>query len=145
MDQYYVQYDNISIYYRFDDGTYIEYRPHNMDDIYVGLISDEYNGVTGYQIPASEINAWYAGDDFSEKAAEADAPCTYDEYLKIEIGMSYEEVVAVIGSEGTELSSVSIAGNTASVYQWEGSKKYSNVVVEFSNGKVISKAQSGLA
>lgn len=142
-NQYYVQFDNISVYYRIDD-TYIEYRPHEMDDIYIGFITDEYNGVTGYDIPADEINDWYAGDDFSEKAAEADAPCTYDEYLSISTGMSYNEVVDIIGSDGTELSSVSISGNTSSVYQWEGSKKYSNVVVEFSNGKVISKAQSGL-
>ena len=70
--------------------------------------------------------------------------CSLEEYNQIEIGMSYDEVIDIIGSEGGEMSTATIAGNTATVYQWDGDKKCSNVVIEFMNDAVISKAQAGL-
>ena len=150
---YYVHYDSISIFFRYGEygsesssSYYIEYRVREPDiDLFFGTITDECNHVSGYDIPSDQINAWYAGSEFSEKASVADAPCTYDEYLQIEDGMSYVDVVGVIGSEGIELSSSSSYGATVSVYQWDGSKKHSNVVVEFVNDEVVAKSQSGLS
>lgn len=150
-DEYYIQYNDISIFFRAGDygsnsteDAYIEYHVVDTENMYIGNITDEYNHVNGYDISADQINTWYAGDDFSTKVAEANAPCTYDEYLQIETGMSYDEVVAIIGTDGEEMSSASVGGSTAKVYQWDGDKKYSNVVIEFLNGAVISKAQTGL-
>ena len=144
-DTYHVLYDTVSIYFRFMSAdSYIEYKVYDTDDLYVGSITDDYNHVSGYDIPADGINAWYSGDDFSQRYAKANAPCTYEEYLQIADGMSYSEVVSIIGSDGTEMSRSSYGGNVAVVYSWDGSSKYATVIVEFLNDEVISKSQSGL-
>lgn len=143
--EYYVLYSGVNIYFRLDDDNSIEYTPSDLSNLFVGKIHDSYNDVYSPELSVDHISAWYSGDDFSEKASVSDEPCTYDEYLQIENGMTYSDVVGIIGSDGVELSSVSSHGTTASVYQWDGSKQYSNVVVEFVNGLVVSKAQSGLS
>ena len=147
-EKYLVQFDNLSVYFRFDDPAYsdafVEYSPTHMDDIFVGTITDEYNHVSGYKISADQIASWFSGQDYSNAVSDVNAPCTFDEYLHIENGMSYEDVSSLIGSAGIELSSVSYSGVTTSMFQWNGSKKYSVVIVEFSNNEVIAKSQSGL-
>jgi hypothetical protein len=80
----------------------------------------------------------------SNSGTSAAGACTYDMYMAIEEGMSYSQVVEIIGVDGTEMSSSSVGGNTAKVYQWDGDKLYSNVIVEFLNDEVVSKAQAGL-
>ena len=73
-----------------------------------------------------------------------DVKITLEQYDSIENGMSYEDVVSLIGGEGSLLSDSEIAGSTSQIYMWEGSSLGSNANVTFSDGKVISKAQFGL-
>lgn len=69
---------------------------------------------------------------------------TMEEYESIKPGMSYEEVVEIIGSEGTASSEVSIADTNSKLYIWYGNNGISNANVTFVNDEVIAKAQVGL-
>ncbi len=75
---------------------------------------------------------------------------TYDKYKRIEDGMSYSQVVSIVGAEGEELSRnkmPGVRGVMASVetimYQWMNSNG-SNMNAMFQNDKLMQKAQFGL-
>lgn len=72
---------------------------------------------------------------------------TQAEFLRIETGMTYEEVVEIIGSKG-ELLSEGDAGlgpeYATHIIMWRGADGISNANVTFQGGKVIGKAQVGL-
>jgi hypothetical protein len=127
-----------------DEGTGVITWSSNKDDIETGTVQDMQNNITESDIYASEINEWLYGAEYTREFESANAPCTYEEYLKISNGMTYSEVVEIIGSEGTETSSASAGGYTSKVYKWDGSEKNSNVVVTFTNDLVVAKAESGL-
>lgn len=70
---------------------------------------------------------------------------TMEEYNQIETGMSYDEVRAIIGSDGELSGTSSVGGYTVSIYTWYGNGMAgSNANVTFSNGEVTAKAQVGL-
>lgn len=69
---------------------------------------------------------------------------TMDQYNSIETGMTYDEVVALLGGEGTLLSDTELAGSTSQIYMWEGTSLGANANITFSDGKVVAKAQYGL-
>lgn len=68
---------------------------------------------------------------------------TMANYGRIQTGMTYTQVVQILGKSGTELSSNEIAGYRTVMYQWQGDG-IANMNVMFQNGKVIQKAQFGL-
>lgn len=81
--------------------------------------------------------------------AKADTDMSLEEYNAIEDGMSYTQVVEIVGCEGTEQSSSNIEAGSYSVktimYTWEGNGGAgSNANVTFQNDEVVSKAQFGL-
>lgn len=65
------------------------------------------------------------------------------EFNQITTGMTYREVVSIIGTEGTELSRVSLAGTVTVMYKWDG-QGIANMNAMFQNGKLITKSQFGL-
>jgi hypothetical protein len=66
-------------------------------------------------------------------------------YSKLQTGMSYEEVVSILGSNGEEMSSNDIAGYKSVMYKWDGDGSFgANLNAMFQNGKLIQKAQYGL-
>ena len=72
------------------------------------------------------------------------------EYNQIENGMSYSQVVSIIGDGGTESSSGTIEGVpgvmpsiTTKLYMWQNSDG-SNMNAIFQNDKLTTKAQFGL-
>ena len=84
-------------------------------------------------------------------AAEAPAPpkqrtgVTMANFSRLKSGMSYSQVVSILGSEGTEMSSNDIGGYTTVMYQWEGRGGFgANMNAMFQNGELVSKAQFGL-
>lgn len=77
-------------------------------------------------------------------ASGDDVEITLDQFNAIETGMTYDEVVSVLGGEGSLLSESDIAGSNAQIYMWSGTSLGANANVTFSDGKVIAKAQSGL-
>jgi len=68
---------------------------------------------------------------------------TYEKYCKIKTGMSYNNVVRIIGSPGKEMSRSKIAGIETIMYMWQNGNG-SNMNAMFQDGKLTSKAQFGL-
>ncbi|MEB2785542.1 zinc-ribbon domain-containing protein [Algoriphagus sp. E1-3-M2] len=75
---------------------------------------------------------------------------TFDEYERIKDGISYRQVVQIIGVEGEELSRNRIDGipgvmepTVTVMYQWVNSNG-GNMNAIFQNDKLIQKAQFGL-
>ena len=69
------------------------------------------------------------------------------EFNKITTGMTYRQVVEIVGVEGELMSEVDIGYSeyATRIYCWEGNGTAgSNANVTFQGGKVISKAQIGL-
>lgn len=71
---------------------------------------------------------------------------TYENYLKVQNGMTYTEVCDIFGQSGIQQPHTEVEGYSLTVYSWEknSSFSYANVVVMFENGKVTSKSQVGL-
>lgn len=70
---------------------------------------------------------------------------TYENYLKISNGMTYSQVVDILGGHaGTLDTSSSYEGYTMTVYSWSNNSGTKNIVVVFDNGKVSAKSQFGL-
>jgi len=65
---------------------------------------------------------------------------TQQQYARIEDGMTYEQVCAIIGGSGEELVNTHIAGYTTVMYSWKNSDG-SNMNAMFQNGRLISKGQ----
>ena len=70
-------------------------------------------------------------------------PATLAKFNRIEDGMTYEQVKAIMGVGGEHVSHVGVAGTTADVVAWKN-QDGSNMLVTFSNGRVAGKAQFGL-
>jgi|GEM_PF-5154352 len=70
---------------------------------------------------------------------------TMAEYSSISIGMTLDEVAYIVGSRGEQLSTSSIAGHSAEMRMWDGEGGIgANAIILFSDGKVSTKAQTGL-
>ena len=81
-------------------------------------------------------------DKTNVETEKQDSKVNYDNFIKVEMDMSYDDVVAILG-DGTELSSSEIAGIKTTIYTWDG-KGLSNMNVTIQNGVVTGKAQLGL-
>ena len=73
-----------------------------------------------------------------------DVEITLEQYNSVTTGMTYDEVVDVLGGEGSLLSDTEISGITAQIYMWQGTSLGANANITFSDGKVVAKAQNGL-
>ena len=65
------------------------------------------------------------------------------EFNQIQTGMSYDQVVAIVGSPGTLSVSGNVAGTDNKIYEWSGADG-GDASVQFQNGAVIVKAQADL-
>jgi len=69
---------------------------------------------------------------------------TFDEYNRLQNGMSYEEVSGIIGEPGQESSRVEVPGTPVTVmYSWQNADG-SNMNAMFQDDKLVTKAQFGL-
>lgn len=68
---------------------------------------------------------------------------TASEYAQITDGMTYEDVVGVIGDPGEELSRSEMSGYVTVMYSWTNAGG-SNMNAMFQNNQLINKAQFGL-
>ena len=65
-------------------------------------------------------------------------------FQSLKTGMSYKRAVAILGSEGEEMSSNEMGGTKTVLYKWEGGGFGANMNAMFQDDKLISKAQMGL-
>lgn len=71
---------------------------------------------------------------------------TYQNYSRIQNGMSYSQVVDVLGGhQGVLDVSSSYGGYTLSYYTWSNQSGTRCIVVGFENNKVCAKSQYGLS
>lgn len=77
------------------------------------------------------------------KSGNSDAALTLENYNKIKNGMTYDEVIDIMGSEGSETMSSGSGAYEVKSYLWE-SDKIKFIAVVFMGGKVTSKVQSNL-
>jgi len=79
------------------------------------------------------------------KQMEEDKTFTLQKFNNIENGMSFEDVVSIVG-EPTEMQSDSeVTGIQTTMYSWNVNDSFgANFNVMIQDGKVISKAQFGL-
>lgn len=66
-----------------------------------------------------------------------------DKFSQIESGMTYEQVVSIIGSEGTEDTTSQVGDITTTIYEWQ-SDSFGVATVTFQNDKVVNKTQVGM-
>jgi hypothetical protein len=76
-------------------------------------------------------------------AAPTISTITLAAYDRVQVGMTYEEVVAAMGKEGKELSKQEFDGVVTAQYRWENGDG-TNMIGQFRGGKLVSKSQSGL-
>jgi hypothetical protein len=73
-------------------------------------------------------------------------PCTAENFNRIRVGMTYDQVAAFMGPYGKTQSQASGGGITLTVITWsnDGFFDIRNIVVMFENGRVTAKSQLGL-
>ena len=78
----------------------------------------------------------------AENSKKEENKVNYDNFMKIEMGQSHKDVIALIG-EGEEQTSSEVSGIKTAIYTWNGDG-ISNMNVTIQNGVVAGKAQVGL-
>jgi len=79
--------------------------------------------------------------------SKSSSKITLEKFNQIQTGMTYEEVVEIIGEEGTVLSEVDMdigEEYKTIIYYWYGSDGISNSNITFQGNKVVAKSQIGL-
>lgn len=86
----------------------------------------------------------YSESYVSEEHNENDGYATIEKFNEIKTGMTYDEVVEIMGSEGTVVSEAGMDGIVTTIYCWKSMFGVANMNVTITNGKVLAKAQFGL-
>lgn len=94
--------------------------------------SDDSNTTNGSSVQNTEVSG----------TTSIATKLTVEKYNAIDFGMSYEDVVAIIGEEGENISEVSVADVTTSIYQWDEGLANFNVTIQ--DNQVTAKAQAGV-
>lgn len=82
-----------------------------------------------------------------KKEKKNDPGISMAEFEKVQSGMTYEEVVKIIGGEGEMQSETGAKGDEYYTvgYKWDGEKGFgSNAIMMFQSNKLDTKAQVGL-
>lgn len=81
-----------------------------------------------------------------EETSEEDTSgkATLEKFNKIETGMTYQQVVDIMGAEGTLSTESSFGNQSMQIYYWYASNGISNATISFMNGEVSGKTQIGL-
>lgn len=137
-DDEYVMYDS-----RLDDNTKLL-----VDDIitvYGEFVGTEsmVRALTGTAEDIPAFKAYYI-DIHDENSDMAKEYVTLEKFNQVETGMTYEEVVEIMGAEGEVISSAEIMGTVSTIYSWQGKDAFSSVIITFLGDAVESKTQTGL-
>ena len=103
-------------------------------------------------MPDGENIVSIAPDEYSKEGEAQPAPAknkpgiSASEFGQLRAGMTYPEVVEIIGSEGELISENEMAGYRTQMFAWdeEGTFGVGNANAMFQNGRMVSKSQFGL-
>jgi hypothetical protein len=86
-----------------------------------------------------------ATNSYLQTGSTASPGVSLSQFQQLQAGMTYGEVVRILGSSGTEMSRSDIANISTVLYQWPGSGTMgANMNAMFQNDKLVNKAQFGL-
>ena len=100
-------------------------------------------GFIGIFAVSQQITGALSGGSLPQSPFAPDAIVTKSQFDQISEGMTYEQVAAIIGHRGNEISRVDIGGIDTVMYAWQNSNG-SNMNAMFQNDRLESKAQFGL-
>jgi len=104
-------------------------------------------GIVGSMVPPEPSRPVSLGTAPGSSPAQAGNSITLAKFNQIQQGMTYRQVVSILGREGTVMSENNIEAGQFSVhtimYTWEAGL-FANMNAMFQNGKLMSKAQMGL-
>ena len=85
----------------------------------------------------------YIEDTYSYLRIDEEFPrtVTMDKYNQVEVGMSYEKVVELLGSEGMLAEESTLDNITTKSYRWIAENRISNATITFVNDQVAIKSQ----
>lgn len=85
-------------------------------------------------------------DNNIEQTNDNEGILTAEKFAQIQIGMTYEEVVDIIGTEGTVISESGTKGDPyhTVIYEFETDGRLAAANMTFQDGKLINKSQAGL-
>ena len=98
---------------------------------------------------SARINANFQDDKLSSKfqssiiPSKGTAELSIEKFNKLKSGVSYEEVVKIIGAKGELVSMRKIGDVIETEYRWEG-QDYDLIKADFADGKVKSLSNSNL-
>ena len=100
---------------------------------------------TNKEEPASSTTTVEKTVEAPKKEKKNSPKISKAEFEAIQTGMTYEEVVGIIGGEGELTSQVDVAGYETKMYMWKGEGSIgANANATFQNNSLSSKAQFGL-
>lgn len=103
---------------------------------------DDITKKSGSTTPSSSPSS--TTDNSDDKTSDSKSTSlTMDKYNKVKNGMSYKEVVEIMGSDGTETFNSTIGKYTTVSYKWEG-ENFQFIYATFQNDKLTSKTQANL-
>ncbi|ADL52456.1 BLIP family protein [Clostridium cellulovorans] len=114
--------------------------------VVVGLIAGVTTGCGGQSSTNGSAESTSASADDSKKKEEApksDSKVTYDNFMKIAMGDSIDNVNALLGP-GKEASSSQIGDIKSVTYTWDGDGLLTSITATVQNNVVTSKMQVGL-
>lgn len=68
---------------------------------------------------------------------------TLEKFNRLKNGMTYKEVVDIVGSEGTQVASSGEGKYKVETYKWDG-ENFQYLIITFMGEKLYSKNQNGL-
>lgn len=96
-------------------------------------------------LAALAVTAALAALPTSAQAWSTTCTASAAQYQKVETGMSYAKVVAILGCDGDEMSSAGNGFSKVVSYMWSGNGgTLSSLIVLINQGKVMTKSKSGL-
>ena len=69
---------------------------------------------------------------------------TLEKLDRIKVGMTYDQVVKVMGGPGKKLGEATVSGVHGATYAWYGTELATGIAVQFIDGAVSTKTQTGL-
>jgi len=93
--------------------------------------------------PTPNVSNTASSPTSSSSPATSSSGLTKAKFEQLKNGMSYKEVVSILGKEGEETSSSQVGKTTIRTMKWQG-VNYEYIFVNFTNDKMTFKSQANL-